>query len=431
MKVWTRRSLSNPRSFHPHSCHRLSRAPIAASSPSSDPLPTFDDDIIEWAHSKFVQWATTPRATADQPLAKACLLLSIEEAAAAAAAQHPPPIQSETKPTDSTKSTWNSQRLDLLADTARSLFYQECPSPTTQLPNSLPSFQDEHLQLIQTYPMQLILSINKTLNQQGYRRMKKHGDIQSSLISNVLETGTGSPAALAVLYIEIAARLGMTLRPCLLEEGRYVLLKATGDVLLRSPLLHNQDDNGGESEDFLIDPYAGGEIYSTSECCDLFREDEIQPSSNRQLLAALLLGLQEAYWAVAVGCPPEPSFMIPISLDVALNTYDDIDISINMTGDGDNEGEGRNTASLWRPKRGFHLWRSLAACSKRCVLLPDDRDVKLERTLLLYFSRQFKEAKDELTELININDDEKTRDNMLSLLQRLNLELSLLTAAPM
>lgn len=409
----------------------MSRVHIAASSPSTDPLPKLDDDIIEWAHSKFVQWATTPHPTAYQPLAKPCLLLSIEEAAAVAAAQHNPPTQSDTKRTDGTKSTWNSERLDLLADTARSLFYQECPSPPPPPPDSSSSSsQDQHRQLIQTYPMQLILAINKTLKQQGYRRMKKHGDIKSSLISYLLETGTGSPAALAVLYIEIAARLGMPLGPCLLEEGRYVLLKATGDVLLRSPLLHtNQDDKGGEFEDFLIDPYAGGAIYSVSECRDLFRKEDIQTSSNRQLLAALLLALQEAYWAGAVGCPPEPAFMIPISLDVALNTYDDVDISISMTDDDGNDSS--RITSLWRPKRGFHLQRALAACTKRCALLPNDRDVKLERTLLLYFSRQFLEAKDELNELININDDKKSKDKMQSLLQRLNLELSLLTAAPM
>lgn len=42
----------------------------------------------------------------------------------------------------------------------------------------------------------------------------------SSRLSNVLENGNGSPGSLAVLYLELAERLSLPLRPVALEGGR-------------------------------------------------------------------------------------------------------------------------------------------------------------------------------------------------------------------
>lgn len=43
---------------------------------------------------------------------------------------------------------------------------------------------------------------------------------RSSRLSNVLENGNGSPGSLAVLYLELAERLSLPLRPVVLEGGR-------------------------------------------------------------------------------------------------------------------------------------------------------------------------------------------------------------------
>ncbi len=43
---------------------------------------------------------------------------------------------------------------------------------------------------------------------------------RSSRLSNVLENGNGSPGSLAVLYLELAERLSLPLRPVALEGGR-------------------------------------------------------------------------------------------------------------------------------------------------------------------------------------------------------------------
>ena len=45
---------------------------------------------------------------------------------------------------------------------------------------------------------------------------------RSSRLSSVLEAGDGGPVTLAVLYMELSARLGLPLRPVLLDGGRCV-----------------------------------------------------------------------------------------------------------------------------------------------------------------------------------------------------------------
>ena len=43
-------------------------------------------------------------------------------------------------------------------------------------------------------------------------------------LHRVLEQGTGCPAALAILYMEVCARLGLPLSARILEHGRYLVL---------------------------------------------------------------------------------------------------------------------------------------------------------------------------------------------------------------
>lgn len=47
-------------------------------------------------------------------------------------------------------------------------------------------------------------------------------------LSNVLENGNGSPGSLAVLYLELCARLSLPLQPVALEGGRWVCGQPAG-----------------------------------------------------------------------------------------------------------------------------------------------------------------------------------------------------------
>lgn len=53
-------------------------------------------------------------------------------------------------------------------------------------------------------------------------------------LSNVLENGNGSPGSLAVLYLELAARLSLPLEPVALEGGRYYVLQPADDSVVLS-----------------------------------------------------------------------------------------------------------------------------------------------------------------------------------------------------
>lgn len=78
---------------------------------------------------------------------------------------------------------------------------------------------------------------------------------RSARLSSVLEGGSGSAASLAVLYMDLCARLSLELRPVALDGGRYfVLLPADPAVGLSA---------GGEQ--FVIDPYSRGLLLSAAE----------------------------------------------------------------------------------------------------------------------------------------------------------------------
>lgn len=66
-------------------------------------------------------------------------------------------------------------------------------------------------------------AVNQVLfERHGYRRQQAHGDPRNSLLSHVLESGLGSPAAMAVLFQEVCRRSGLDLLPVALEGGRCV-----------------------------------------------------------------------------------------------------------------------------------------------------------------------------------------------------------------
>ena len=81
---------------------------------------------------------------------------------------------------------------------------------------------------------------------------------------------------------------------------------------------------------------------------DLKLASGLQPASKRQILSALLASLRDAHWAQALGCSPEPGFMIPISLGTA-------------------------ASGAVAPLHGYHIERAVAAAERRSALLHNCR----------------------------------------------------------
>ena len=52
--------------------------------------------------------------------------------------------------------------------------------------------------------------------------------------------------------------------------------------------------------------------------CELFEVGEggLQPCSFATMLAGILTVLRDSHWCAAVGCPPEPLLMVPVSVEV-------------------------------------------------------------------------------------------------------------------
>ncbi|KAL0033580.1 hypothetical protein WJX79_004697 [Trebouxia sp. C0005] len=192
------------------------------------------------------------------------------------------------------------------------------------------------------YPMQTFAAINMVLfERHGYQRMQIHGNPRDAQLSSVLDNGGGTPAALAVLYMEVARRLGISMVAQPLEGGRECMIWPEHG-LLRA---------GGES--FVIDAYSQGAMYSMTEVAELFdlgSPTSLTPVSKRELLAVLLAALRDSHWS----------------------------------------------SGTVQPMHGFDIARALAAAERRLFLLPESREVQLEHALLLYFAGQWDEAYQEL-----------------------------------
>ncbi|PSC70018.1 hypothetical protein C2E20_6550 [Micractinium conductrix] len=348
--------------------------------------------------------------------AAACLLLALEEEAAAQAITAYADAEGwgpDTARLGSVGSagTWSLERIESLAEEAARAFYiklQElgwtegvAAAAAARADASDSTLLAFHLDLVRSYPTQLILAINHVLfERHGYRRQRRHGDPLDSRLSNVLENGNGSPGSLAVLYLELCGRMGLALEPVALEGGRYFVLMPADNAASLSVA----------GERFVIDPYSEGLLMSEAEICELFEVGEggLQPCSFATMLAGILTVLRDSHWCAAVGCPPEPLLMVPVSVEVALGEYRDVEVS---TSSGEDEAgvptfrvsfsESPTEAEVptgrqWWPAEGYHLQRALAAAQKRAWLLPDDLHALLDYALCLYFSKQYEDAWQEL-----------------------------------
>lgn len=111
----------------------------------------------------------------------------------------------------------------------------------------------------------------------------------------------------------------------------------------------------------------------------------LQPSSRRELLAALLADLKDSHWTKAVRCSPSPAFMVPLRVETALQQH-----VVQLSGSS--------------------IERAAAAALKRLQLLPDCEAARLDYALLLYFTGRYEDAWLELgmyVEALNDSVDEK------------------------
>ncbi|KAI7837303.1 hypothetical protein COHA_008867 [Chlorella ohadii] len=384
----------------------IDRACAAAKSQQPD-LPSPDAPpgaVADWASAQFLEAARSN-------LTKSCLLLALEEEAAAQAAYLEaeglgPESVAALRGSVGSASTWSLERISALAEECTVTLYAKLHdlgvvdtvlSVAKQVPDS--TLLTLHTDLVRSYPTQLILAINHVLYERhGYRRQRRHGDPLDMRLSNVLENGNGSPGSLAVLYLELAARLSLPLEPVALEGGRYYVLQPADDSVVLS----------AAGERFVIDPYSEGMLLSETEVKELFEvEGELRPCSNEVMLAGMLGVLRDSHWCAAVGCPPEPIWAVPIAVEVALGEYRDVEVETSSGEDTegeyfrvrftepDNVGQ-ESRGQQWWPAQGYNLRRALAAAHKRSLLLPSDLNAQLEYALLLYFGKRYEEAWTEL-----------------------------------
>ncbi|KAI3425219.1 hypothetical protein D9Q98_008987 [Chlorella vulgaris] len=415
----------------PRACHRAARV-LRLRTASRQKTPGYDSDeypvstpdyprprsnagVADWASRQF-------RKSAPGNVAKACLLVSLEEEAAAQAAYAEADgleaNHANMRGGVGVASTWSLKRVHNMTNDVLNAFHARLrdltpmPQPPALLkkastlapavagqPEVPETPHERHRRMVRSYPLELISAVNQVLfERHGYRRQQAHGDPRNSLLSHVLESGLGSPAAMAVLFQEVCRRSGLDLLPVALEGGRYfVLVPADDSVSLRA---------AGEA--FVVDPYSQGMLLSASEVKELFAvEGELRPCSNAEMIAGVLTVLLELHWCAALGCPPEPLLSVPISLEVALGEYRDVEVQ-TRTGEADGkryftvnflEGQAAQHSGgegQWWPARAYNLQRAVVAARKRAWLLPGDLQAQLQYGLLLFFDKQYEEAWQEM-----------------------------------
>ena len=138
----------------------------------------------------------------------------------------------------------------------------------------------------------LVTALNiYVFEEQGFvGNREQYDDPRNSFLNQVLDRRTGIPITLAVVYLEIARRIGI----------RIVGVNFPGHFLLRCPSRHAEFDR-----DLIIDPFHGGALLSETDCRRLLQRhlgDDaafdpalLAPATKPQILTRMLLNLKRLY----------------------------------------------------------------------------------------------------------------------------------------
>ena len=115
-----------------------------------------------------------------------------------------------------------------------------------------------------------------------------YDDPRNSFLNEVLDRRTGIPITLAVVYLEVARRAGLTITG----------VNFPGHFLLRAP-------GGMAGDDLIIDPFHGGALLSEFDCRQLLRNhvgDEaafdrslLAPATRHDIVVRMLVNLKRLY----------------------------------------------------------------------------------------------------------------------------------------
>src|SRR5688572_10643879 len=117
---------------------------------------------------------------------------------------------------------------------------------------------------------------------------EQYDDPRNSFLNEVLDRRTGIPITLAVVYLEVARRAGLTITG----------VNFPGHFLLRAP-------GGMAGDDLIIDPFHGGALLSEFDCRQLLRNhvgDEaafdrslLAPATRHDIVVRMLVNLKRLY----------------------------------------------------------------------------------------------------------------------------------------
>lgn len=131
-------------------------------------------------------------------------------------------------------------------------------------------------------------------NEQGFAgNNEQYDDPRDNLLNSVLDRRTGIPITLALVYIEVARRAGVSI------EG----VNFPGHFLLRMP--HRTERSTHVDTDLIVDPFHGGAILSENDCRRLLRhhvgsQAEFNPrllmrATKLQIIIRMLVNLKRIY----------------------------------------------------------------------------------------------------------------------------------------
>jgi regulator of sirC expression with transglutaminase-like and TPR domain len=123
---------------------------------------------------------------------------------------------------------------------------------------------------------------------------EKYDDPRNSFLNEVMDRRTGIPISLAVVYLEVARRVGLRI------EG----VNFPGHFLLRAPVSDLPGERHGR-DDVIIDPFHGGALLSEVDCRQLLRqhvgEDAafdpalLAPATRHDIVVRMLVNLKRLY----------------------------------------------------------------------------------------------------------------------------------------